>query len=413
MGWIKDAIDKALKWVVDKVFKPFIKWVTDLIEQITAELRAMRHQLAKDVAKWLDNDFRFVITVIAVIALGFVWPTIWKKLVAAKEKLMMSAIVDSIKEGNNSIISAEMWINLQTVHIILKATWNDYKEMMGDFAQAVAGLADELGEGSGYILAYFQLNYAIAFNTGALIGMSPETSELTAYSEVADFTRKVDNNFRRYAYDPGLIYKDFLEYVVIPSAQRQADAQGALVNEVRENYERNVEMDAAITNMETAVDDFIEAMPDEIKEQIEKRWSPIKDWMENNYHDLTNDLLQITGDIKNALELRQKQVEQANAYAAARLDDPLDILMGYEERTSSEQVSMREYMLKLTGEGAGDVLKEADPLFKFATDETMAILIDLARSLPGPKILKYESAKMAYLPKGASTNYTDWFVGEY
>jgi len=413
MGWITDWVNSMFSWFKKYILDPAIKWLTDLINQITAELRAMRHQLAKDVAKWLDNDFRFVITVIAVIALGFVWPAIWKKLLAAKEKLMMSAIVQSIKEGDNSIISANLWINMQTLHIILKVVWDDYKEMMGDFAQAVAALADELGEGSGYILAYFQLNYAIAFNTGALIGASPETSELTAYSEVADFTKRVDDNFRRYAYDPGLIYKDFLEYVVIPGAQRQADAQGALVNEVRENYERNVEMDAAITNMETAVDDFIEAMPPEIAEQIEARWAPIRTWMEENYHYLVDEVNEITKGIKEALELRQKQVEEANAYAMAKIEDPLSILMQYELRTSSEQVSMREYMLKLTGEGAGDVLKEADPLFKFATDETMAILIDLARSLPGPKILKYESAKMAYLPKGASTNYTDWFVGEY
>jgi len=43
----------------------------------------------------------------------------------------------------------------------------------------------------------------------------------------------------------------------------------------------------------------------------------------------------------------------------------------------------------------------------------MTILLDLARSLPAPAILKYESAEMSYLPAGASTNYTDWFVGEY
>jgi len=413
MGWIKDWVNSMFRWFKNNVLMPIINWITDLINKITAELRAMRHQLAKDVAKWLDNDFRFVITVIAVIALGFVWPAIWKKLLAAKEKLMMSAIVQSIKEGDNSIISANLWINMQTLHLILKVTWNDYKEMMGDFAQAVAGLADELGEGSGYILAYFQLNYAIAFNTGALIGMSPETSELTAYAEVADFTRKVDGNFRRYAYDPGLIYKDFLEYVVIPSAQRQADAQGALVNEVRQNYERNVEMDMAITNMETAVDDFIEAMPPEIAEQIEARWAPIRTWMEDNYHFLVDEVLEITKGIKEALELRQKQVEEANAYAMEQIDDPLAMLLKYEYRNEVEQASMREYMLLLTGQGAGDVLKEVDPLFQFARDETMTILLDLARSLPAPAILKYESAEMSSLPAGASTNYTDWFVGEY
>ena len=413
MGWIKDWVNGMFKWFKNAVLMPIINWITDLINKITAELRAMRHQLAKDVAKWLDNDFRFVITVIAVIALGFVWPAIWKKLLAAKEKLMMSAIVQSIKEGDNSIISANLWINMQTLHIILKVVWDDYKEMMGDFAQAVAALADELGEGSGYILAYFQLNYAIAFNTGALIGMSPETSELTAYSEVADFTKRVDNNFRRYAYDPGLIYKDFLEYVVIPSAQRQADAQGALVNEVRQNYERNVEMDTAITNMETAVDDFIEAMPPEIAAQIEKRWIPIRTWMEENYHYLVDEVLEITKGIKEALELRQKQVEEANAYAMEQIDDPLAMLMKYELLEKQDKDSMSDYMLKLTGEGAVNVLKEADPVFRFAKDETMSILIDLARSLPAPEILKYESAKMSYLPAGASTNYTDWFVGEY
>ena len=413
MGWIQDLVNNAVKWVVDKVFKPFFNWVSDVINTIVAELKIMRHQLIKDFAKWLDNDFAFLLTVVAAITLGFFWPKIYLYLKDLTEKFMQSAMVEAIKEGILKITDSMIWINIETIHLMLKVFWPQYTDMIGDFSQAVAALADELGEGSGYILAYFQLQSAIAHNTGALLGMPAQATELESYNKIADFTKRIDDRFRRYAYDPGLIYTDFLEEVVIPSSETLKDAQQGLVSEVRENHERNVEMNLAVTNIETAVDDFIEAMPPEIAAQIEKRWSPIRDWMENNYHSLVDEILRIGEGIANALEIRQQRVEEANAYAMAKIEDPLSILMQYELRTSSEQVSMREYMLKLAGGGVSDVLKEVDPLFKFATDQSMAALIDLARSLPAPEVLKYESAPMTALPKGADSNYTDWFVGEY
>ena len=191
------------------------------------------------------------------------------------------------------------------------------------------------------------------------------------------------------------------------------DAQQGLVSEVRENHNRNVELNSAVTGIQTAVEDFIEAMPPEIAAQIEERWSPIRDWMESNYNKFAVELFRITGDIATALELRQQRVEEANAYAMEQIDDPLAMLLKYEYRNEVEQASMREYMLHLTGGGVSDVLKEVDPLFKFATDQRMAALIDLARSLPAPEVLKYGSATMTALPKGADSNYTDWFVGEY
>jgi len=413
MGWIKNAISDAVKWVVDKVFKPFFKWVTDGINMIVAELKIMRHQLIKDFAKWLDNDFAFMFTVIAAVALGVFWPRIYLYLKDLTAKFMQSAMVESIKAGITKLTDSMLWINIELLHYILSTTWKPYREMMGDFAQAVAALADELGEGSGYILAYFQLQNAIAHSTGALLGMPAQATELESYTKIAEFTKKIDDRFRRYAYDPGLIYSDFLEEVVIPSSETMKDAQQGLVSEVRENHNRNVELNSAVVNIKTAVEDFIEAMPPEIAAQIEERWKPIRDWMDSNYNKFAEELLRITGDIATALELRQQRVEEANAYAMEKLDDPLAMLLAYEYKNEVEQASMREYMLLLTGGGVSDVLKEADPVFRFAKDETMSILIDLARSLPAPEILKYESAKMSYLPAGASTNYTDWFVGEY
>ena len=413
MGWIKNAISDAVKWVVDKVFKPFFKWVTDGINMIVAELKIMRHQLIKDFAKWLDNDFAFMFTVIAAVALGVFWPRIYLYLKDLTAKFMQSAMVESIKAGITKLTDSMLWINIELLHYILSTTWKPYREMMGDFAQAVAALADELGEGSGYILAYFQLQNAIAHSTGALLGMPAQATELESYTKIAEFTKKIDDRFRRYAYDPGLIYSDFLEEVVIPSSETMKDAQQGLVSEVRENHNRNVELNSAVVNIQTAVEDFIEAMPPEIAAQIEERWKPIRDWMDSNYNKFAEELLRITGDIATALELRQQRVEEANAYAMEKLDDPLAMLLAYEYKNEVEQASMREYMLLLTGGGVSDVLKEADPVFRFAKDETMSILIDLARSLPAPAILKYESAEMSYLPKGADSNFTDWFVGEY
>lgn len=412
MGWIMDAINRAIKWVVDKIFKPIITAITNFINMVTVEIRIARHQIIKDIAVWLSNDFNFFITFIGAVVLGVFWPRIWLLLKDITEKFLQSAMVQAIRDGILSITDSMFWINVETLHLILKVVWPQYTKMMGQFSQAVSGLADELGEGSGYIHAVFQLQKAVAFNTGALLGMDPRATEMEAYNKTAEFTRRIDNNFRRYAYNPGLIYSDFLEQVVIPSATDLKDTQQALVTTMREQHDRNVSMDRAITGIETAVDTFIEDMPDEIAEQIERRWEPIKDWMEENYHSLVDRVLLITGELTEIMELRQSRIEQANAYAQERLDDPLNAMLNYELANEEQQFSLREHMLKMSGEGLAEEAAADLGMKRAAYDQTFTIIVDLFRKLPAPFVLGFEPPGYASIPIGARSR-EDWFIGEY
>jgi len=74
MGWIRDAINKAISWLVDTVLRPIVDWVTDAIQWLIAEVRYWKHKFFEMLAEWLENDWFFLGAIAATIVLAVTWP---------------------------------------------------------------------------------------------------------------------------------------------------------------------------------------------------------------------------------------------------------------------------------------------------------------------------------------------------
>ena len=412
MGWIWDAINNAISWVVDTILRPIINWITKTIDWVIAEIRALRHDLVKAIGKWLSNDFAFLLTFIAAIFVAVHWPAILNALKAAGSALLNTAIVQQIKEGLVKIIDVNKLIDLVFLNAILKIIWPDYLAITQSFAEAVSALAEELGEGSGYIHAYFAAQKGIVYGTNALLGNDPRLAEMSAYTQTADFFKKIDDRFRRYAHDPGLVVRDFLDEVLIPAAEDQRDAQQGLVSDVRENYNQMLSQEAGLKLVQDSVNTFIEEMPAEIASRILKHWAPINVKLELWIEYIDTELRPQIDGIITAAEQRAADQDAINAYAAEKLADPLNAMLNYELANEQQQIALRDHNLELTGQAMKEQAVIDKDQLTTVSNAIFTVLMNMGRRLPGPSILQYEPAEFSSLPTGKASR-ENWFIGEY
>ncbi len=240
-SWVVDKIRNAVDWIVDKVLKPFRIWVQEAIQNIIVALRIFRHNLKKKLAEWMENDWFFLLFVTVIIASVFIVPKHIEKIKNWAVVAYISTVVENLKTGVGNILDANKIIDLHLLHSILLVIWDDYKETFVAFTDAVSQLSSELGEGSTYIHAYFIASKAVMMGTNAIIGGDPLAVEIEWYTRTSKFFTDAEKDFARYARDPGEIYYDFMEKVMLPAAAEQRDASQAEIEQIRDNYNRTKE----------------------------------------------------------------------------------------------------------------------------------------------------------------------------
>ena len=413
MGWIWDSIKKAVRNLFEWLIRPIVNWIRDLIEDIVVWIRVLKHELTKWIASWLDSDLGLLLAVVATVA-TIVWlPQIVGVVNAAINFLSINKIIDWIKKQAGKFANWIHLIDLDCMHKILLAIWGDYRKACASLARAVSSLAEELGEGSGYIHAYFAGLRGITYNTYAILGLPPEAAELQVYNETANFFKKIDDRFARYARDPQLVAADFITDVMIPQATQMQQINQQRNEEIVDHYNRINQIESGVVGLRDTVTTFVSEMPDEIKTVLERRLAPVLDVMNDWIDTIELEVMPAIDGVKAALDQRTRYQEMINTQVAAALDDPYAMLLKRGAMDSQEQGLFDKEQLKSMISG----------LYLEETEELKPILAswDLSREaierslalLPVSPSLSFEPPGVAPMPVSAASNYLDWFVGEY
>lgn len=280
-SWVRDRIEELGDWIIDKVLGPFKDWVIKTIEDIIVALRVFRHNVRQKIAEWMENDWFFFGFIIATAATIYFLPKVIAKAKSWVITAWIRTVVKGIKDGVVDLIDANKLIDIHLMHTILKVVWVEYREVFVDFSDAISQFAAEIGEGSAYVHAYFSAARVIMHGTNAVIGGDPLQVEVEWYDRTSQFFVRMDDRFARYARDPGRLYYDFMDEVIIPAATEQRDVNQAQVDQVRENYNRSVEVETGMEQIRVGLDDLVEAFPGVIEAQLRERWDPINEaWIE-------------------------------------------------------------------------------------------------------------------------------------
>jgi len=412
MGWIRDAINKAISWLVDTVLRPIVDWVTDAIQWLIAEVRYWKHKFFEMLAEWLENDWFFLGAIAATIVLAVTWPKIITWLGQLSVVVTMKALWEQLKKKLVSIIDLQKIIQLDTINTMLKVIWPEWRAMMSQLSDVVSALAEELGQGTGYIHAYFSVIHGTALTINAFTGADPELGELAAFEHTNTLLTDINKNFRKYAHDPGSIVTDIIDYMIDHQGGELRDAQTATIDAIRDNYNRVKAVNDALHDFQGRIEHFISIQPEEMQKIVSERLQPIVDTLSDALYVMDTQIMPKIDSIIDALELQSERQERINENILSRLDDPYGLLAQAELFGEDDRRALQDYIAELNKRSLAEETAESGPL---ASQFVHGVLEGLKRSVPPgePPILSFEPPRIPLLPGEPSARQKDWFVGEF
>lgn len=326
MGWLKDQVTKLFNWLADKIIRPILKWLTEKIEWLIAEIKIAAINAVNKIAEWLGHDFVFLYALgWAIVAIKYA-PQISAFLLNLKSKILSSALINAVKELASLIRLDQLLINIQLANSIFKLFWSEYREIMQPFSEALSGAAQMMGEGSGYLHSFLTLARSISINTAGLLGINAEGAEEEAYVRMSEWSKNLQNRLRRYVHNPGLMMTDFITEVAIPMAEENMELQGALVGDVRSAHDRLEAQHRAVQGISDAITQYVSELPEAIRLVVDARWIPFRDALQERLDFIENEVFSVIDETLIIFEKRAAYAEQIALTVEAKLDDPIAII---------------------------------------------------------------------------------------
>ena len=412
-SWVRDKIEELGDFIVNKILTPFADFVRKQINNIIVALRIFRHNLKAKLAEWMENDLFFLLFIAATVVLIFKL----SKWIGAAQKWWIDSyiktVIKNIGERVVDIISINKLIDYVMLHKILLVLWDDYREVSYSFADAVSQLSSELGEGSAYLHAYFASLRGIMHGTNAVIGGDPLQAEIEWYTRTSEFFERANDRFARYARDPGRLFYDFLNEVLIPAAEEQRVVNQAELDEIRENRDRLIEFDDGLTELRVSIDTFIELQPDVIEAQIRERWDPINEWWVEVENVFLKELMRIVNGVFDAVEERHEQQLKINAVVAAKANNPGQLAGNIIEMTAEEMARAGGAFDLMIGVSQDDEYNEVQDTVRTIMINYDEITADYIRALGEFPALAFEPADTLIGRNDLPLDIPSPFVGDY
>jgi len=409
MGWFRDAIN----WIVDTVLRPVIQWITDAIDWVVKSLRKARIKFSYALADWLQDDVFFFCAFVAMIAGAFILPVVsaWIKTIMAK--FYASALVLAIKEGIAKLTDLKKIIDLKFLSDMLKIVMPEYKQALLGLNAALSSFAKELGEDTAFIHSYIALGRGITAGTTALLGLPPESTELSWYDKATEWSKKLRSRVDRYVDNPELIFNDIIDEVLIPLQDEYTIAQQGELDELKANIDRVREIEGGIKLLESSVSTFIADMPDEIEAVMLAKVGPALQSIREALESVDTNILDSLDAIAAAMQIHENRIAEMNAHVKAKKPTLRDL---YGEYLTWAEAERREFELDLSDTVLTGLDKTVEPQVTaaFALADRQAInFAEVIAAIEAIPSLSYEPVALSLPAPTAEAVVLDWFVGEY
>ena len=359
--WWVDIAAWIGNWIVDTVLRPATEWFVELINWITDELRYWKHLFFEALADLYETDLGFLYIALGTILVGVYAPQIIAKIASSGFGLAIKNITAWIKEKIGNILNLAAIEDILALNEMAKLFWPEWRELMSMLSDATSALAEELGQGSAYISAWFSTVHAFALLGTSFLDIEPEAAELQAFEETESFLKKINEKFRDYSHNPGQIVRDIIDELYIPHATQFKDAQQALIGTVADARDDINETFDLIQNAHDTLEHFIGIQPEETAAIVEEKLGPIRDGLDDFIYEYRlNVLPKIEGTIK-ILEDRADMIEKRNAILATKVDDPLYTLAMYDLMTDAEKSTFNRGTMLIAAAGENEELEVTLP----------------------------------------------------
>jgi hypothetical protein len=413
MGLFKRIWKKITSWVREKLIAPLVDWIKTLFEDTSAWWKIWKYELSKLVSKWLENDLFFLAAVAGTIALAFWFPAIKDWVGKLSITLLLKAAWEDVKDGFKDVLDFIHIVELDAINTILKILWPDWRVMMAQLADVTSDLAQALGEGSGYIHAYFGVIHSLAIVEHSFLGTDPKLAQLSVFEDTNKALTKIDEKFREYVYSPGLIIRDIIEDFYLPRAENIRIAQQNTLDSIRTNRDKLVDANKALHGLDESLEHFMSIQPDNMKAILEERLGPFMESLDSLLETMDTKILPMIDGIYDAMALREERQQTINDNVYARIGNPYGLLAQGELLGVEERESLEEYIAEL--QARAEQRDEIQPLIDFlpVIEEANRALATVPVEVPAIPSLTYEAPGFPALAETAAQRARDWFVGEY
>jgi len=403
--WIGSEIEET-------VVRPAVEWLVELIEWVVDELRYWKHVFFQALAELYATDLGFLYITIGTILIGVYAPQIIAKIAASGFGLAIKNITAWIKEKIGNILNLAAIEDILALNEMAKLFWPEWRDLMSMLSDATSALAEELGQGSAYISAWFSTVHAFALLGTSFLDIEPEAAELQAFEETESFLKKINEKFRDYSHNPGQIVRDIIDELYIPHATQFKDAQQGLIDTVGQARDDINETFDLIEAANEALTHFIGIQPDETAAIVEEKLGPLRDSLGDFIYEYrVNVLPKIEGTI-TILENRAAMIEERNAILAEKVDDPLYTLAMYDLMTDSEKSKFNRGTMLIAAAGENEELEATLP----ALDGVAAAMIGATESYYFEDLTVEQRPRPALsleFPSISPTNaFPSWYRGE-
>lgn len=408
------AILKAIgKWFVEAVLRPIIQGSTWLIDWIRAELRYWTYESIKAITDLTETTEGLVVFLAFVIAGAILIPQGITALAETSVGMSIKKIVDWTKEKIGNILETVHFVDLLTIHQALLVLWPTWRELFTPFQDAISALAEQLGQGSGYIHAWLSVGHGLSMVGTSLLNIDPQIGEIRAMEKSQTFMAKLDQKFKAYAHDPGLIAGDIVEDFYIPYATEIRDTQNATIESIKDGRDYMLELDESLKKLDGAFQSVIDHTLPEFRRQMAENLTGIRavfkqysDWIEES-------VLPGLDVSLRSLEVRAEVLERSNAIARAKLDNPIEIFMHTEFLDEGTQLATWRYLAdKIEGLEYDVADHQMIPALETVDRGIVSALVPASQT-PGMPSLGYEPAGVVPVAMTAGMRKHDWFVGEF
>ena len=409
MGWFKDAIE----WITDKILRPIVKWITDAIDWVVKSLRKARIKFMYALADWLKDDVFFFCAAVVLIAGVFLLPHLIKYMAALVKKLLASALIAAIRNGIVKLLDIKKIIDLKLLSDMLKVLFPEYKKALLGLNAALSSFAKELGEDTAFIHSYIALGRGITAGTTAILGLSPESTEISWYEKASEWSAKLRSRVDRYVDNPEMIFNDIIDEVLIPLQEDYTIAQQAELDELKANIDRVREIEGGIKLLESSMSTFIADMPDEIEAVMLSKVGPTLKNIREALENLDTNLLDSVDAIYVLLKEHEDRIARMNKIVDEKWWDIrkqfAEYFLWIEAERKEFQVDVADVVLLGVDVKVEDQIKAVMPIFEDWGDSVAKALA----AFKGFPSLSFEPAALELPSPPSGEKGKSWFIGEY
>lgn len=347
-GWFVNLVKAALKvladWLIEAIIRPALENAAWLITWIKEELRYWKYEAMKWLTEVTSTTEGLIVVLALVLAASVTIPQLVGKIAASSVGLAIKKLVGWTKEKLGNVLEAIHFVDLVAVHEALLVLWPEWRDMWSQFSDAVSALAEQLGQGSGYIHAWLSTAHGLSMIGTSLLGLEPEIGELRAVEKSQEFFATIDAKMHQYAHDPGIIITDIIDSIYVPYANEIRDTQTGLIESTKDARDRVLDLDNALRVTDAGLQAIIDNTVPELRERMADNLAGMRDVVHQYQEWVETWLLPPLEAAITSLSLRADYLEQANAVARAKMANPIEIYMATEFLDPQTQADTWDYL---------------------------------------------------------------------